>query len=188
LSAVGLKPVAAGVDAVGKNEDVEALRAASSLKLPEHVLNPYRLALPVAPHIAAREAGVDIRFAPIHAALQEAAQQADLALVEGAGGFRVPLGPDGDSADLAIALNLPLILVVGLRLGCINHALLTAEAIIARKLTLAGWIANTIPPALPYLDDNLSTLARHLPAPFLGLIPHALPGGPAEAASCLKLP
>jgi dethiobiotin synthetase len=188
FSAVGLKPVAAGVDAAGKNEDVEALRAASSVALPERVQNPYLFAPPIAPHIAAREAGVEIRFSPLCAALTEATRQADRVLVEGVGGFRVPLGPEGDSADLAAALNLPIILVVGMRLGCISHALLTAEAIAARQLPLMGWIANTLVPALPRFDNNLATLTQHLPAPCLGLIPYASPGGPAEAAHCLKLP
>jgi dethiobiotin synthetase len=188
FSAVGLKPVAAGTDATGHNEDVEALNAASSVTLPERILNPYLFLPPIAPHIAAQEAGVEIRFAPIRAALDEATRQADRVLVEGVGGFRIPLGPEGDSADLAAALRLPIVLVVGMRLGCINHALLTAEALLARQLPLAGWIANTLSPALPRFEDNLATLTRHLPAPCLGIIPHALPGGPAEATRALKLP
>ncbi|MCX8146269.1 MAG: dethiobiotin synthase [Azovibrio sp.] len=190
-AAVGIKPVAAGTGPDGRNEDVEALRAANSLALPERTLNTYRLDPPIAPHIAAREAGVDIRFAAIAAALAEAQAQAGpggLVLVEGAGGFRIPLGPDGDSADLAVALGLPLILVVGMRLGCLNHALLTAEAITARGLTLAGWIANRIDPDMRRFEDNLASLTGLLAAPCLGVIPHGLAGGPAAAAAYLELP
>jgi dethiobiotin synthetase len=188
LQAVGMKPVAAGSNAAGENEDVCAIRAASSFALPEHVLNPFRLALPIAPHIAAREAGVEICFAPILSAAKKARQKADLLLIEGAGGFRIPLGAEGDSADLVVALDIPVILVVGLRLGCINHALLSAEAIAARKLPLAGWIANAITPDMLHGDDNLATLTRLIPAPCLGRIPHAPPNGPADAARYLTLP
>ncbi len=188
LCALGLKPVAAGTGADGKNEDVEAIRAANSLTLPEPILNPYLLAPPIAPHIAAREAGVEIRFAPIKSAVDEARQQADLVLVEGAGGFRIPLGPDGDSADLAAHLGLPVILVVGMRLGCINHALLTVEAILARGLPLAGWIANTIDPAMNRFDDNLATLSALIPASCLGIIPHDPGQSGAQAAQGLSLP
>ncbi len=190
-TALGLKPVAAGTGPDGKNEDVEAIRAAASQPLPERTLNSYLLVPPIAPHIAAREAGLELRFAPILAALAEARQlagPAGLVLVEGAGGFRIPLGPDGDSADLAVALGLPVILVVGMRLGCISHALLTAEAILARNLPLAGWIANRIDPAMNRLDDNLDSLTQLLPAPCLGLIPHGQAGGPAAAAAALELP
>jgi dethiobiotin synthetase len=188
--AVGLKAVAAGVGADGKNEDVEALRAASSpnLELPEHIRNPYLFAPPIAPHIAAQEAGVRIQFAVILRAVQSAAQQADVVVVEGAGGFRIPLGPEGDSADLAQELGLPVILVVGMRLGCLNHALLTVEAILSRQLPLAGWIANSITPDMPRYADNLATLETLMPAPLLGVIPHALPGGPEAAARGLEFP
>ncbi|MDR3055343.1 MAG: dethiobiotin synthase [Zoogloeaceae bacterium] len=184
LTAAGLKAVAAGVDADGKNEDVEALRAASSpeLTLPERIRNPYRFAPAIAPHIAAQEAGVKIEFAVIKTAAQQAMQQADVVLLEGAGGFRIPLGTDGDSADLAQKLGLPVILVVGMRLGCLNHALLTAEAILARQIPLAGWIANSILPDMPFYAENLATLKTLIPAPLLGVIPHALPGGVEEAA------
>ncbi|GHU45012.1 ATP-dependent dethiobiotin synthetase BioD [Betaproteobacteria bacterium] len=189
LTAAGLKAVAAGVDASGKNEDVEALRAASSpeLTLPESIRNPYLFSPAIAPHIAAREACVKIEFAVIEAAVQQALQQADVVLLEGAGGFRIPLGTDGDSADLAQKLGLPVMLVVGMRLGCLNHALLTAEAILARRLSLAGWIANNIRPDMPFHADNLATLKTLIPAPLLGVIPHALPGGVAAAARGLDV-
>ena len=148
LRAAGLKPVAAGTDAAGRNDDVESIRAASNVALPTELINPYCFAPPIAPHLAAAEAGVDIDFARIAAACASARRQTDLLIVEGVGGFRVPLGVDRDSADLAVALALPVILVVGLRLGCINHALLSAEAIAARGLTLAGWVANQVDPQM----------------------------------------
>ena len=188
LTAAGIKPVAAGTDAAGRNEDVERIRAASNVELPTDVINPYRFAPAIAPHLAAAEAGVSIDFARIAAACASARQQADLVIVEGVGGFCVPLGVDRDSADLAVALALPLILVVGLRLGCLNHALLTAEAIAARSLTLAGWVANRIDPDMARAEDNITALRERLAAPLLGSVPRITGGQPAEAASYLDLP
>ena len=188
LKAAGIKPVAAGTDDAGVNEDVASIRAASNLALPPEIVNPYCFKAAIAPHIAAAEEGVTIDFAPIAAACEHARQLADLLIVEGVGGFRVPLGVDRDSADLAVALGLPVILVVGLRLGCINHALLTAEAIAARGLTLAGWVANRIDPAMPRQEENIAALAARLGAPLLGSVPHVADGGPAAAAACLSLP
>lgn len=183
-AAAGLKPVAAGTDADGHNDDVERILAASAVALPRATVNPYCFSAAIAPHIAAEEEGRAIRFAPILDAFASAQQRCDFLLVEGVGGFRVPLGPDGDSADLAQALALPVILVVGLRLGCINHALLSVEAIAARGLTLAGWVANSIDPAMNRREENLATLQQLIPAPLLGVVPHA----PADAAACLRLP
>ncbi|MDR2186629.1 MAG: dethiobiotin synthase [Azonexus sp.] len=186
LSSAGLKPVAAGVDATGRNEDVEALRAASSVQLAAAVVNPYCFEAAIAPHLAAAEAGRAIAFAPILAACQEARAAADFVIVEGVGGFRVPLGADGDSADLAVALGLPVILVVGMRLGCINHAMLSFEAIAARRLTCAGWVANPIDPAMARFAANLHTLCELLPAPLLGVTPHTPDS--RSAAAALELP
>ena len=188
LRAAGIKPVAAGTDTEGKNEDVEAIRAASSVVLPDKTINPWCFKAAIAPHIAAAEEGVVIDFAPILAACDEARRQSDLLIVEGVGGFRVPLSVDRDSADLAVALGLPVILVVGLRLGCINHALLTAEAITARGLRLAGWVANCVDPAMPRRAENIAALEIRLDAPLLGTVPHLPDGNPALAASHLKLP
>ena len=188
LKAAGIKPVAAGTDDAGVNEDVASIRAASNLALPPKIVNPYCFKAAIAPHIAAAEEGVSIDFAPIAAACDHARQLADLLIVEGVGGFRVPLGVDRESADLAVALGLPVILVVGLRLGCINHALLTAEAIATRGLTLAGWVANRIDPAMPRQEENIAALAARLGAPLLGSVPHVADGGPAAAAACLSLP
>jgi dethiobiotin synthetase len=188
LTAVGLKPVAAGTDAAGRNDDVEAIRAASSLQLPAAIINPYCFTAAIAPHLAAAEEGRSIAFAPIVSACRQAEQAADIVIVEGVGGFRVPLGAAGDSADLAVALGLPVIFVVGMRLGCINHTLLTVEAIAARGLMLDGWVANRIDPAMARFESNLQTLQDLLPAPLLGVVPHAPVGGVAGAAACLTLP
>lgn len=188
LSAVGMKPVAAGVDSAGLNEDVEQLRAASSVQLPRDVTNPFCLRSPIAPHIAAAEEGRDIVFAPIAAAYRQLAAAAEVVIVEGVGGFRVPLGSDGDSADLAMAMGLPVILVVGMRLGCINHGLLTAEAITRRGLVLAGWVANQVDPNMARVEENLATLTALLPAPMLGCIPYGPAGGSAGAAALITLP
>ncbi|QKV57236.1 MAG: dethiobiotin synthase [Dechloromonas sp.] len=188
LRAAGIKPVAAGTDDAGRNEDVEAIRAASNVVLPQQTINPWCFKEAIAPHIAAADEGKVIDFAPILSACDDARAQSDLLIVEGVGGFRVPLGVDRDSADLAVALGLPVILVVGLRLGCINHALLTAEAIAARGLTLAGWVANCIDPAMPRRVENIAALELHLGAPLLGTVPRQPDGNPAAAAAHLKLP
>ncbi len=188
LKAAGLKPVAAGTDAAGRNEDVENIRAASNLALPLKVINPYCFKAAIAPHIAAAEEGITIEFETIKKTLESARQEADLLIVEGVGGFCVPLGVDRNSADLAIALGLPVILVVGLRLGCINHALLTVEAITARGLQIAGWVANQIDPAMSRFEENLATLQTLIPAPLLGVVPHDAAGGAEAAARHVQLP
>ncbi|MBK8522945.1 MAG: dethiobiotin synthase [Betaproteobacteria bacterium] len=186
LTAIGMKPVAAGTDAAGHNEDVEALIAASSITAPRELVNPYCFADPIAPHIAAREAGVTMRAEPVQAALQALGEIAEVVVVEGVGGLVVPLGENFDAADLAEALSAPLILVVGMRLGCLNHALLTAAAIDARGLKLTGWIANRIDPAMNRFEENLATLQAVLKAPLLGVVPHAA-GGVETAAASLDL-
>ena len=186
LLAAGIKLVAAGTDADGVNEDVAAIRACNALDLPPAILNPYCFAPPIAPHIAAAEAGVDIDFSVIANACETARGQADWLLVEGAGGFCVPLGSDRVSADLAVHLGLPVILVVGMRLGCINHALLTAEAIAVRGLHLAGWVANRIDPAMARFEENLRALCDRLDTPLLGVVPFDPDSG--RAAAHLTLP
>lgn len=182
LRALGMKAVASGLDEHGRNEDVERLRAAASEALPVEAINPYRFVPAIAPHLAAREAGVHIEFARIEHTLAALQSQADVLIVEGAGGFRIPLGEEGDSADLAVRLGLPVILVVGLRLGCINHALLSAEAIAARGLKLAGWVGNRIDPKMSRAEENITTLHELLPVPCLGILPYQ-PDGSAQAAS-----
>lgn len=184
--AVGLKPVAAGTDATGANDDVVRIRAASSRQLPDAVVNPYCFAPAIAPHIAAADAGVVIDFARIAATVDTARTAADFVVVEGAGGFCVPFGVDRNAADLARQLALPVVLVVGMRLGCINHALLSAEAIAARGLPLAGWVANRLAPGMQRFAENLATLEQLLPAPCLGVVPWGT--SPTDAAACLDLP
>lgn len=174
VRAVGFKPVAAGARRTPqglRNEDAEQLAAASAFQPPYHHLNPYCLEPAIAPHIAAAEVGVTLDFAPIEAAYAALAATAELVVVEGAGGWRVPLGPDGDMADLAVRLGLPVVLVVGMRLGCLNHALLSAEAIRARGLPLLGWVANTPGVPMERLADNLKTLEREMQTEKLGEMP-----------------
>jgi len=141
---VGMKPVAAGCDDNGHNEDVLQLRAAGNVAVGYGQINPYCFVPAIAPHLAAQHAGVTIRFSRIAASYRELAAQAEVVIVEGAGGLLVPLNEQQDSADLAKELDLPVILVVGMRLGCLNHALLTVEVLAARGLVLAGWVANVL--------------------------------------------
>lgn len=172
---VGMKPVAAGVVPWGSDvasEDAIALRAASTLAVPAALDNPVLLPDPLSPHIAAARAGVHIDIAAIVQSYQALAGQADAVVVEGAGGFHVPLSDTRTGADLAQALALPVVLVVGLRLGCLNHALLTAEAVRARGLTLAGWVANRVDPAMLAADENIAYLRAQLQAPLLAEVPH----------------
>ena len=174
LRVVGMKPVAAGtlcVDGVDSNEDVVALRAASTCRVSPELDNPYLLPDPVSPHIAAARVGVQIDIAHLVACHRALVQLADVVVVEGAGGFHVPLSATETGADLAQALGLPVLLVVGLRLGCLNHALLTAEAIRARGLTLAGWVANHVDPSMLAQQDNIAYLQEKLAAPLLATVP-----------------
>ncbi|CDS50964.1 Dethiobiotin synthetase [Polaromonas sp. CG9_12] len=172
---VGMKPVAAGterINGVMSNEDVVALRAASTCAVPPELDNPVLLPDPVSPHIAAARAGVKIDIAHLVACHRALTQLADAVVVEGAGGFLVPLSDHETGADLAQALALPVVLVVGLRLGCLNHALLTLEAIRARGLTLAGWVANHVDPAMLAQQDNLAFLRQKIQAPLLATVPY----------------
>ncbi|BFO01982.1 dethiobiotin synthase [Pseudomonas guariconensis] len=175
LSTLGAKPVASGCTPGAKglrNADALALIAESSVKLPYEQVNPFAFEPAIAPHVAAREAGVSLDVPVLLQAMQHVlAQGADFTLVEGAGGWRVPLSAHAHLSDLAIALKLPVILVVGVRLGCINHALLSAEAIARDGLPLAGWVANIIDPRTSRLEENLASLAERLPAPCLGRVP-----------------
>ena len=184
-TAVGMKPIAAGVEADGRNEDVVRLLAASSIQPPISLINPFLYDPPIAPHIAAQEAGRPIDLAMIQQAFAQLQTLADVVWVEGVGGFRVPLDAQQDTADLAQGLALPVVLVVGMRLGCLNHALLTVEAIERRGLNLAGWVANRIDPAMSRFDANLDTLQARLNAPLLGVTPHG--ATPEQAASSLQV-
>jgi dethiobiotin synthetase len=190
VRACGMKPVAAGaVPRNGRlhNDDCDLLAAAGNVSLPPNITTPYLLREPAAPHIAAAHEGITIDMVPIIAAYAEIAAASDAVVVEGVGGFCVPLSDTADTADLAQRLDLPVILVVGLRLGCISHALLTAEAITARGLVIAGWVANEIDPEMRFIDENVDALAQRLPAPLLGRIPTLAQPTAAAAAAHLDL-
>ena len=185
-----MKPVAAGGERHAgrlENQDVAALKAASSVTAPDEIINPYCFERPVAPHIAAADEGVTIELERIDSAYAALAARADCVIVEGAGGFRVPLGPGIDTADLAARLRLPVILVVGMRLGCLNHALLTAAAVRSAGLPLAGWIANHIERDMLCAGENVAALAERLPAPLLARIPYSAQPEGAQLADRLSL-
>jgi dethiobiotin synthetase len=186
--AIGMKPVASGIDHDGRNDDVERLIAASSFSAPRELVNPYCFDAPVAPHIASAIEGRPIDINRIAAAARDLASEADILLVEGVGGFLVPLGDNIDGADLAERLDYSIILVVGMRLGCINHALLTAEAIRSRGLMLAGWIANCIDPKMICPEENITALKDRLPAPLLGVLHWREDADPSVAAEQVSLP
>lgn len=180
LRAVGMKPVASGIAAgAACNDDVARLAAAGNVEAPLETRNPYAFAPAIAPHLAAREAGVAIDLARIEAAYRDLARRADRVIVEGAGGALAPLDDERDMLDIARIIALPVLLVVGVRLGCLNHALLTALAIRARGLDLVGWIANTIEPELPRLVENLETLDRRLAAPRVATLAWSAAAAPA---------
>jgi dethiobiotin synthetase len=188
---VGMKPVAAGAerlpDGRWSNDDVRALQAASTWQAPASLVNPYLLRAATSPHVAAQREGVVIDIDRIAQACAALRAQADAVVVEGAGGFRVPLTDRLDGADLAVALGLPVVLVVGLRLGCLSHALLAAEAISARGLRLAGWVANRIDPQMTEQDANVALLAARLGARCLGDLPFQTSPEPGAAAAHLRL-
>lgn len=179
IAALGVKPVATGLDASGNHEDVARLRAASRPADPADPadVNPYRFAPPVSPHLAARWAGITIEPQRIAAACERLARRGDALVVEGTGGWLAPIGETLTMADIARALALPVVLVVGVRLGCLNHALLTARAIRADGLALAGWIGSVLEPHMLGRDDNVATLRERLPAPHLGLLAHSADRG-----------
>lgn len=190
LRAAAMKPIASGAvvrDGVLHNEDADQLDAAANVALPNDVRTPFMMREPIAPHIAAAREGITLDIARIVDAHRIAMTKADIVVVEGVGGFRVPLTDTLDTADLAVALNLPVVLVVGMRLGCISHALLTAEAIAARGLKLAGWVANRVDPDMLYPDENLASLKLRIDAPLLGVIPHLAPADAALAADHLDI-
>ena len=190
LRVAAMKPVAAGAvwrEGAWRNDDVERLAAVATVCVPRELLCPYELPQALAPHIAAELAGVRLHLPTILQAYHNLCERADAVVVEGVGGFRVPLGADFDTADLACALQLPVILVVGLRLGCLNHAALTAEAIAARGLSLIGWVANTIDPQVAQIERNIATLRAMLPGPCLGCVPWLPSGDCLQAAQCLDI-
>ena len=190
LRVAAMKPVAAGAvrrRGVWRHDDVEQLRAAANVDAPQAVVNPYCFAPPIAPHIAAQAAGVVIRMSVITKSYAQLALNADLVVVEGAGGLLVPLGGASSAADIPARLGLPVVLVVGLRLGCLNHALLTVEAMQARGLYLAGWVANRIAPGMARATENLQALCTRIKAPLLGVVRHARNPQPAGVARMLDI-
>jgi dethiobiotin synthetase len=183
----GFKPVAAGCDEDDHNGDALALRAASTIKLTYGQVSPYCFAPAVAPHIAAHFSGVRIELSRILDSYRELAGQADEVIVEGAGGLLVPLNEKQDGADLAQQLGLPVILVVGMRLGCLNHALLTARAIAGCGLKCAGWVANVVEAGVPALQENIDTLRSRIGAPLLGVVPYMEVPGARTVAEFLDV-
>lgn len=171
---VGMKPVASGCQQTSaglRNSDALLLQQAASLQLPYELINPFAFQPPTAPHIAADEAGRLINFERIHQCYQTLLKQADYVLVEGVGGWSVPLAGQQKVSDLAISLNLPIILVVGLRLGCLNHALLTYQAIKLSGLNCLGWIANQVESDFDYIEEYMQSLQTELEVPCLGQVP-----------------
>ncbi len=182
LRAAGMKPAAAGCRDTPQprwNDDVQTLLAAANVPAPLEEVNPYLFDEWIAPHIAAARHGVEVSLDLLVQRFQALARRADAVVVEGAGGLLVPLNGREDFAHLAVRLGLPVVLTVGMRLGCINHALLTQEAILSRGLTFAGWVANRIDPAMQAAEENLATLKARLRAPLLADLPYLDPPDPA---------
>lgn len=189
---IGMKPVAAGGAQVAagqwRNADVDALMAVANVTAALEDINPYCFPEAIAPHLAAAHAGRRIEPECILDSFHRLQARAEAIVVEGAGGFLIPLNERNDSAALVSMLELPVVLVVGMRLGCLNHALLTQEAILARGLSLVGWVANVIDPQMAGLEDNLATLQARLSAPLLGVVPWLDHPDPLRVAACLSLP
>jgi len=189
LRAVGMKPLASGCERTAeglRNEDALALQAASDPRPAYDAVNPFALPLPVAPEFAARDAGIEVTLAPILAAHARLAAQADVVLVEGVGGWLAPLTATLDQVDLVRALDLPVVLVVGMRLGCLNHARLSARAMEADGVRLAGWIASEVDPGMACRDDNFDALCSRLPASCLGRLPWSPSPDPVALAANLR--
>jgi len=170
-----MKPISAGCEKTAnglRNEDALLLQKHSNIEQDYDLINPYAFEPAIAPHIAAADAGVRIDIETLNQHLQTIEQQSDCVVVEGAGGWLVPLNDFQTMADLAKRFQMPVILVVGMRLGCLSHALLTVEAIRATGLPLAGWIANQVSTEMNYLDENIKTLQQMIDVPMLGQIPH----------------
>ena len=172
---LGFKPVVAGTYLGGNgqllNEDLETLRIASNLDQDELSLCPYILDTPAAPNIVAKSENIELEVPTMIRAYNNIKEISDFVVVEGAGGFLVPLNEKENLSDFAQQIDLPVVLVVGMKLGCLNHALLTIESLKSRNLRVAGWVANTLSQQMPLLNENIQTLQSKLSIPFLGLIP-----------------
>lgn len=189
-SVSGMKPVASGALATKyglRNGDAQRILQQASKPVPYDLVNPFAFEPPIAPHLAAAMAEQKISFEPVLECYERLSSLTDRVIVEGVGGWRVPLSEDGDLSDLALALGLPVILVVGMKLGCINHALLTVESILGKGLTLAGWVANIVDPDMLEQDANLTTLRESIHAPCIGVVSHMQPVDTTAVAGCLKL-
>lgn len=191
ITTAAAKPVAAGCERTAdglRNEDALALQAQCSPALAYELINPVALEAAIAPHIAASEEGAELSVSLLADGCQRVfASGADFTLVEGAGGWRVPLNPQQTLADLARELQVPVIMVVGMRLGCINHAILTAEAIAADGLELSGWVANLVDPEMSRPEENLATLKQLINAPYLGFVPWLEDATAERVADCLDI-
>lgn len=186
-----MKPVAAGCESTPgglRNADALLLAQQASVERDYALINPYALAPAIAPHIAALQNGISIDTGKIISNYNILSNSADCILVEGLGGWQVPLNDQQTLADLARLLGLEVILVVAIRLGCLNHALLTAESIAAAGCTLAGWVANLLPPQREYAEENVTALKSRISAPLLGVLPEIQDPGAREVAKNLRLP
>ncbi len=186
---VGMKPVASGAvwhTGVQEWEDVSQLAAASTVSAPLKWCNPYRFDAPISPHLAAQQANVQIELSTIRAAYEQLQAMADWVVVEGAGGWYAPLNAGQSMADLARALNIPVVLVVGIRLGCINHAVLTAQAIIRDGASFAGWVANIVDKDMLLAEENIDSIRTRLSAPLLGVLPWDPQAGLGDVAARLR--
>lgn len=184
------KPISAGCEVTPdglRNDDAERLAHESNIDLPYEWINPFAFEPPIAPHIAAEEAGTSMSIDQCLTCLQQISAHADLVIAEGAGGWLVPLDAQNTLGDLAAALSLPVILVVGVRLGCISHALLTVQSIRASGLPLAGWIANRVDPGADRADENIASIQARIPAPLLGILPYDDQMSVKARASCIDI-
>lgn len=173
MKVAGMKPVASGSEPTPaglRNADALALMREQSVPFPYELVNPYCFAPAIAPHIAAAQAGIGIDLRKIVAAFELLQARSDKVIVEGAGGWHAPISDEAGMQELALAINVPALLVVGLRLGCLNHALLSARAIESSGLALCGWVANRLDPAFSHWEENVGTLMRRLSAPLRGIV------------------
>lgn len=191
ISTIGLKPVSAGCEKTEgglRNPDALLLQSVSSVKLPYEQINPVALIEPVSPHIAAQKEKRTLSADRLAGFCRSSFRMADFTLIEGAGGWRVPINSSETMADLVRVLQAPVILVVGMRLGCLNHALLTLEAIRQDGLPLVAWVANSVDANMRALNENIHTLQQRIPAPCLGVVPFMDQPTPEKIAQYLLLP
>ena len=192
LRTAAIKPVAAGCEVTKQgmtNTDALQLQAAASHKLPYQQINPIALEPAIAPHIAAAEAGVRLSASRLVGYCRGVSlMPVDMVVIEGAGGWRVPINSRETLADVARELNCAVVVVVGMRLGCLNHALLTMEAIRRDGLQIAGWVANILDPEMPRLQENIDTLMQCINEPCLGTVPRLDDLSPEKVATFLTVP